>query len=54
MAKWGFTCIDNGRKRQSFTVTAGSKSEAEKKGFQKAKKAAKGDIITWECRLNMA
>ena len=54
MAKWGFTCTDNGRKKQAFTVTAGNKQTAERKAFQKARKAAKGDIISWSLRLNMA
>ena len=54
MAKWGFTCMDNGQKRQAFTVTAKNRTEAEEKAFKKAKKNARGDIISWNCRLNMA
>lgn len=51
MYKWSFYCIDNGQKRQSFYVKAKDKTEAIKKGLKKAKKNAKGDIYTWECRL---
>ena len=51
MAKWRFNCIDNGRKRQSFTVTASDKTEAINKGFAKAKKTAKGDFVNWDCKL---
>lgn len=54
MSIFNFRCVDNGGKRQGFTVKANSKAEAEKKAFQKAKKAAKGDIISWECRLAIA
>ena len=49
--KFTFTCIDNGRKRQVFTITANDKKEAIEKGLKKAKKAAAGDLITWECKL---
>lgn len=52
MAKWTFRCRDNGGKRQFFTVAAPDKTEAEKKAFKRANKAAKGEIISWECRLN--
>lgn len=38
MAKWNFSCIDNGGKRQAFTVSASSKQEAEKKSIFKSKK----------------
>ena len=51
MAKWTYTAIDNGRKHQTFTVTAASKPEAIEKGFTRAKKRAAGDIITWTCKL---
>lgn len=54
MAKWGFSCTDNGGKRQGFTVTAKDYHEAIKKAFERARKNAKGDIIHWDCHLNMA
>lgn len=52
MAKWNFTVIDNGGKHQYFKVCAPDKTEAIRKGFLKAKKAAAGDIITWKCSLH--
>lgn len=56
MAKWSFSCNDNGGKRQSFKVTAGSKQEAITKGFEKARKNASGDInpSSWTCKLLQA
>lgn len=52
MAKWAFSCSDNGGKKQFFTVTAKSKPEAIEKAFKKARKNAMGDISPhWECRL---
>ena len=51
MAKWSFTCNDNGGKKQFFKVTAGDKTEAIKKGFEKARKNADGDIYKWDCKL---
>lgn len=54
MAKWSFNCIDNGGKKQFFTITAGDKTTAIKKGFEKAKKNAKGDINNWDCKLKSA
>ena len=54
MAVWTFRCIDNGRKRQFFDVNADNKTEAIDKGFKKANKNAKGDIINWECVLKKA
>ena len=54
MSTFSFYCVDNGGKRQGFSVKASSKAEAEKKAFTKAKKAAKGDIISWQCRLSIA
>lgn len=53
-AKWSFYCIDNGGKHQSFTVSAADKIAAINKGMERAKKHAKGDITTWECRLSRA
>lgn len=55
MAKWSFSCVDNGGKRQAFTVIASSKQEAEKKAFLRAKKHAAGDIgYSWQCKLVLA
>ena len=51
MYRWYFECMDNGGKRQFFTVTAKSKPDAIKKGMEKAKKAASGDVTSWSCRL---
>lgn len=52
LARWTFTAIDNGGKFQVFTVKARNKTDAIAKGFERAKKHAAGDIISWECRLN--
>ena len=50
--KWHFECVDNGGKRQSFTVSAKTKDEAIRKGFERAKRNAKGDISpNWSCKL---
>lgn len=54
MATWSFHCHDNGGKQQAFAVKAKDKTEAIKKGFERAKKHAKGDIGAWECRLVQA
>lgn len=54
MAKWQFTARDNGGKVQTFTVAANDKTAAIKKGFEKAKKKAAGDITVWDCRLRIA
>jgi hypothetical protein len=54
MATWQFTCRDNGGKRQSFEVKAGDKTEAINKGFKRANRYSKGDVITWDCRLKRA
>lgn len=51
MAKWTFTCNDNGGRYQAFTVKAATKQEAIFKAMLKAKKAAAGDVISWNCRL---
>lgn len=51
MAKWNFNAIDNGGKRQFFTVTATSKPEAIQKGIERAKKHAAGNITNWNCNL---
>lgn len=52
MAKWTFTCRDNGGKFQCLTITATSKQEAILKGIKKAKEKAKGDLSPdWKCTL---
>lgn len=52
MYKWIFNCIDNSGYRQNFPVKASDKTSAIKKGFEKARKNASGDITTWNCKLN--
>lgn len=47
-----FSCIDNGGKRQSFTVKAPNKQKAIEKGFTKARKNAAGDFTSWNCKLS--
>jgi hypothetical protein len=54
MAKWSFYAIDNGGKRQFFTVTAKTKPEAIEKGTKRAKRNAAGDLNNWECKLKQA
>ena len=52
LATWVFRCIDNGGKRQAITIKAANKTDAIKKGFEKARKHAAGDIgPSWECKL---
>lgn len=51
MYKWTFTAHDNGGKKQCFTVKANDKTSAIKKGMEKAKKNAAGDITSWDCKL---
>ena len=51
MAKWSFYAIDNGGKKQSFTIKANSKPEAIEKGYKRAKKNAAGDFNNWDCKL---
>ena len=52
MFKWSFAIGDNSGKKQFFTIRANSKEEAIKKGFEKARKNAKGDLsYSWDCRL---
>ena len=53
MYKWSYTCRDNGGKYQCFTVKAATKHEAIKKGAERARKHAAGDITTWDCKLIM-
>lgn len=53
MYTFHFSCRDNGGKFQAFTVKAKDKTEAIRKGFKKADKNAKGDIISWDCRLQL-
>ena len=54
MAKWNFSCRDNGGRYQHFVVAANSKPEAINKAIQKARKQAAGDITTWNCSLRSA
>lgn len=51
MATWEFWCIDNGGKRQCFRVKAANKADAIRKGMERARKNAAGDIHKWECKL---
>ena len=52
MAKWTFSCLDNGGYRQCFDVSANDKTSAIKKGMERAKKKAKGEIgFNWKCSL---
>ena len=53
MHKWSFYCNDNGGSKQMFVVSAKGKTDAIKKGFERAKKNARGDITSWECRLRL-
>lgn len=49
---WHFICHDNSGKKQSFRIVAGDKDEAIRKGMERARKNAKGDICpNWSCRL---
>lgn len=48
-----FSCIDNGGKHQVVKVKAIDKQEAIQKGFKKAMKKSAGDIIDWECKLDV-
>lgn len=54
MAKWYFKACDNGGKKQVFVVVAASKIDAIRKGMDRARKNAAGDIITWDCKLKQA
>lgn len=49
---WIFSCIDNGGYHQAFKVLATSKPAAIEAGFMRARKKAKGDIFSWECKLS--
>ena len=51
MYKWVFTARDNGGKFQVINVKAPNKTVALDKGFARAKKHAKGDITSWDCKL---
>lgn len=51
MATWQFTARDNGGKFQTFKVKANNKPDAIKKGFEKARKNAAGNITSWDCKL---
>ena len=54
MAKWTFTTLDNSNKRQTFTVTAPSKADAIKRGIDRAKRTAAGDITRLTCSIKTA
>lgn len=54
MASWDFNCIDNGGKRQYFTIKADTKTVAIHKAITKARANANGDITSWNCRLRRA
>lgn len=52
MYKWIFSISDNSGKQQIFKVSANSKDAAIRKGFERARKNAAGDLSChWECRL---
>ena len=51
MYKFNFSCVDNGGKRQSFTVKANNKMAAIDAGLKRARKNAAGDIYGWTCKL---
>lgn len=46
-----FYFMDNSGYRANFKIKANSKLAAIDKGFLKARKMAKGDITSWECKL---
>lgn len=49
--KYDFHCVDNGGRRQHFTVTASGQLEAERKALAKARRHAAGDIgFSWKCK----
>lgn len=54
MATWTFSAHDNSGKHQTFLVKASDKPTAIKKGMDRARKNANGDIIAWDCRLARA
>ena len=54
MATWNFSYIDNGGKKQSFSVKADDKKTAIDMGFERAKRHAKGDCVSWSCSLRIA
>lgn len=47
-----FKCIDDSGKHQVFTVKAIDKMSAIDIGYKRAKRNARGDIISWECILS--
>lgn len=52
MAKFYFTIGDNSGKRHNYIITASDKATAIKKGFDKARKNARGDLnLTFNCTL---
>ena len=52
MAKWNFNFCDNSGYFKHFYIKAATKQDAIKKGFDKAKKQSRGDIISWNCSLH--
>lgn len=52
MYKWRFRCMDNSGKCQGFIVYAKNKPDAIRKGLNRAKRFAMGDILpNWRCNL---
>lgn len=49
-----FTARDNSGKFHCYKIKAMNKTEAIRKGLEKARKNGKGDLCyNWQCRLNM-
>ena len=52
MATWIFHITDNGGKHHNLTIRATNKDEAIRKGFEKSRKKAAGDLsLHWDCKL---
>ena len=51
MYTWYFTAGDNGGYFQRFKVKASNRQDAIRKGMERARKHAKGDITGWDCKL---
>lgn len=52
MYTWTFTVRDNGGKFHCVKVKANDKLEAIRKGMEKARKNAKGDLgVHWTCKI---
>lgn len=53
MYTFTFTARDNGGKFHCYKVKAKDKADAIRKGLDKARKNAKGDLNpNWQCKLN--